>query len=117
MIRISGVARPGDKGGTRKNREARFTFWAGRAIQTRNVECGMARKDAKNSEFPIPNSEFGNARWARPSCGSTGGSPGEILFPPMLFARAALASGPQVYLCPGKRIAKMKGGREEFHVA
>jgi hypothetical protein len=55
MIRISGVARPGDKDGARKNLEARFTFWAGRAIQTRNVECGMARKDAKNSEFPIPN--------------------------------------------------------------
>jgi hypothetical protein len=32
-----------------------------------NVECGMqnGKKEAKNSEFHIPNSEFGNARSAR----------------------------------------------------
>jgi len=29
----------------------------------------------------------------------------------MLFARNALASAPQACLCPGKRIAKVKGGK------
>jgi hypothetical protein len=44
-------------------------------------------------------------------CGGTDGSPGGVLFPPMLFARNALASRPQAGLCPGKRIAKVKGGK------
>jgi len=30
-----------------------------------SAECGMARTETKNSEFPIPNSEFGGDRWAR----------------------------------------------------
>jgi hypothetical protein len=30
-----------------------------------SAECGMAKKKAKDSEFHIPNSEFGSARTAR----------------------------------------------------
>ena len=33
---------------------------------------------------------------------------------PMLFARNALASGPQAYLCPDYRIAKAKVGKGIF---
>jgi hypothetical protein len=37
-----------------------------------------------------------------------------MLFPPMLFARNALASGPQARFCPGKRMEKVKGGGIRF---
>ena len=41
-------------------------------------------------------------------CGSTGGSPERILFPPMLFPRNALASGPQVCFFAEKATASVK---------
>jgi hypothetical protein len=45
--------------------------------------------------------------------GSFSGSGGQaILFPPMLFPRNALASGPQVYFFAEKAIAKAKGGKQ-----
>jgi len=50
-------------------------------------------KKTKNSEFHIPNLVTPD----RPASfgGKTIGSPAEILFPPMLFPRNALAFGPQ----------------------
>jgi hypothetical protein len=39
------------------------------------------------------------------------GPPPGILFPPMLFARNALTSGPQAYLYPGKKIERVKVGK------
>jgi len=35
-----------------------------------------------------------------------------IHFPLMLFARNPLAPGPQAYYPPGKRVAKVKGGKD-----
>jgi hypothetical protein len=74
------------------------------------AECGM-EKGTKNSEFPIPNliAPDGPASF----CGSTGGSPEAILFPPMLFARSALASGPQARFFAEKAIAKVKVGKTD----
>jgi hypothetical protein len=42
-----------------------------------------------------------------PFCGKTGGPSIEFLFPPMLFARHTLASGPQECFYPGKRMVKI----------
>jgi hypothetical protein len=106
MDRISGVARPGSKGVARKNHKARLISWTGRAMEMRN-----GKKEPRNSEFHIPDSEFGTPDGPASSCGSTGGSPGQILFPPMLFPRNALVSGPQVCFSAGKRIAKANGSK------
>ena len=79
----------------------------------RNVECGMrnGKKESRNSEFHIPDSEFGTPDGPASPCGSTGGSPERILFPPMLFPRNALASGPQACFFAEKAIARMKVGK------
>jgi hypothetical protein len=45
-----------------------------------------------------------------PFCGSMAGSPGGILFPPMLFPRNALPSGPRVCFRAEKRFTKVKVG-------
>jgi hypothetical protein len=42
------------------------------------------------------------------------GSPGGILFPPMLFARNTLASGPQTCFRAEKEFKKVKVGKVEF---
>jgi hypothetical protein len=44
-------------------------------------------------------------------CGNTIGPPAGIFFPPMLFPRNALTSGPQACFLAEKRIAKVKGGK------
>jgi len=44
-------------------------------------------------------------------CGNTIGSLDGILFPPMLFPRNGLASGPQSGFLPKKGIAKVKEGQ------
>jgi hypothetical protein len=46
-------------------------------------------------------------------CGSTEGSPSGFLFPPMLFPRKALASGPQACFLAEKEIAKVKVGKSK----
>jgi hypothetical protein len=55
----------------------------------------MARKEAKNSEFHIPNSEFGNAHGPASFCASRTEHLGKGLTRPMLSARKAFALGPQ----------------------
>jgi len=59
-------ARPGGKDLLCKKHEAASIPWTGRATKCGMpiAECGMKR-EAKNSEFHIPNSELGNARSAR----------------------------------------------------
>jgi len=69
-----------------------------------------------HSEFRNPHSEFALPDGPAPFCGSTGGSPYRILFPPMLFARNPLAPGPQACFPTGKRVAKVKGARKFFHL-
>ncbi|HXZ38579.1 MAG TPA: hypothetical protein VEL68_21295, partial [Thermodesulfobacteriota bacterium] len=49
-------------------------------------------------------------------CGSKGGSPNGFLFPPMLFPRNALASGPQACFLAEKRLAKVKVGKDKNHL-
>jgi hypothetical protein len=57
MDSISGVARPESKGIVRKNHEAQFIFWVGRATKIRNVECGMRieKENQKNPKSEIRN--------------------------------------------------------------
>jgi len=62
MDSISGVARPESKGIVRKNHEARFIFWVGRATQMRNADCGM-RIEKENQKIRNPQSEIRN-NWA-----------------------------------------------------
>ena len=38
---MTDIARPGSKAVARKNHEAGFFFWAGRATKMRNAECEM----------------------------------------------------------------------------
>jgi hypothetical protein len=45
-----------------------------------------------------------------PFCGSTAGSPGGILLPPMLFPRNAFNSGPQACFFEEKKNTKVKVG-------
>jgi len=73
----------------------------------RNAEW---KKEAKNSEFHIPNSEFSNARWARLFLRKHGGISGENSFPADLFPRNSFFSGPQACFSAGRRIAGVKGG-------
>ena len=44
MSRISGGARPGGKGGARKNHEAGFTLWTGRASRSFPRNIGISSK-------------------------------------------------------------------------
>jgi hypothetical protein len=67
-----------------------------------------------NSTFRIPNSLTPDGPAS--VCGSTGGSPDRILFPPMLFARNALASGPQACILAEKAIAKAKGDKPKIEL-
>jgi hypothetical protein len=50
-------ARPGGKELLGKNHEAASISWARRAMEMRNVECGM-RNEKKTKKFRIPHSEF-----------------------------------------------------------
>jgi len=97
----------------------------------RNADCGMrtGKKELKNFEFHIPNSEFDSARWARLQIAecrmrnadckrkpkkSAMRNPQSEITRPMLFSRNALASEPQAYFLAKKEIAKMKGGKDHF---
>ena len=76
-----------------------------------NAECRLRNAEWKkgSKEFRIPN-------WVTPGgpapfCGGPGRSPSGFLFPPMLFARNALAPGPQTCFPTGKSATKVKGGK------
>jgi hypothetical protein len=84
-------------------RHPSFSGSGGQAVlraRTRLFRCKGARSIRLDCE-----------RGASP-CGSTVGSPLRILFPPMLFVRNALAPGPQGCFPAGKRVAKVKGGKD-----
>jgi hypothetical protein len=85
----------------------------------RNAECGM--RNGKK-EVKIPNSTFRIPNWVPPDrpahpAEARRGSPERILFPPMLFARNALAPGPQAFFPLRKRVAKVKGGKRKKSIA
>ena len=118
-IEFQAVPGPEARAMARKNHEARLVSWAGRALYLAWCRAGKPFFSREQSDCLA-----GTSREARdwvadgpaPFCGSTGGSSSGIFFPPMLFARHALASGPQPCLCPWKRISKVKGGKMLFSV-
>jgi len=91
---ISGLARPGSKGVSRKNHEAGIDSWIGRALYLVWYRAGKPffLREQGYSDVGAPGrAPCGPA----PFCGSPAGSANGILFPPMLFPRNALVSGPQ----------------------
>ena len=96
---LPGRARPGSKGGKRKNHEA-----------------PSRPRTARANGSGIPVSVFPPGRGDRRSpdrpasfCGSGSGLPGKGLARPMLFAPPALASRPQSWACRGGKRPKGRG--------
>jgi hypothetical protein len=83
-----------------------------------NAECGMQNEKKKNSgfysQFRNPHSEFALPDAPAAFCGNTRGPSSGFLSRPMLFARNALASGPQGCFLEENAIAIVKVDKRKF---
>ena len=81
-----------------------------------NAECRLrnGKKEAKNSEFHIPNSELGNTRWARPILRRSGEISEWISFPADAFCAQRPCSRATSLLSQRKKNRKSEGGVKGF---